>query len=179
MKELSLNILDITHNSITAKAKNISISLEYSDDMLAIIIKDDGCGMDKEMLEKVTDPFTTSRTSRRVGLGIPLFKLAAEQTGGELLINSEKGKGTEVSATFHTDHIDCPPLGDIASTVSMLAAAIPEDCRLTYKMETPKGSFELDTDQIKEVLGSRISLSEPEIQEWIRVYITEQELKIV
>ena len=179
MKDLSLNVLDITHNSISAKARQIDLSIRISETVIKIIIKDDGCGMDEEMLAKVTDPFTTTRTTRKVGLGIPLFKLAAEQTDGTLEIKSKKGEGTELTAIFNRNHIDCPPLGDMASTVAMLMAALPQNSDLTYTLETDKGSFAIGTSELKEILGPDISLSEPEVQQWIKGHIEEQEKEIL
>ena len=179
MKDLSLNVLDITHNSISAGARHIDLSVTTDTDRIVICITDDGCGMDEEMLARVTDPFTTTRTTRRVGMGIPLFKLAAEQTEGSLSIKSKKGVGTEVCAIFNKNHIDCPPLGDMAATAAMLMAAVPESSDLTYTFNTEKGSFSIGTAELREILGTDISLSEPEVQNWIRGYIQEQEKAIV
>ena len=179
MKDLSLNVLDITHNSISAGAEHIDLSISVDKDSIIICITDDGCGMDEEMLARVTDPFTTTRTTRKVGMGIPLFKLAAEQTEGSLEIKSKKGEGTEVRAVFNKNHIDCPPLGDMAATAAMLMAAVPTDSDLTYTFSTEKGSFSIGTAEIREILGTEISLSEPEVQMWIRGYIQEQEKAIV
>jgi hypothetical protein len=176
VKDLSLNVLDVTHNSITAGAKQIDLSIEETADTLRICIRDDGCGMDEKLLASVTDPFTTTRTTRRVGMGIPLFKLAAEQTGGSLEIKSTVNVGTEVTAVFHRDHIDCPPLGDMAATVAMLMAAVPEESNLTYRFETEKGGFSLGTAELREILGEGIPLGEPEVQQWIAEHIREQEL---
>ena len=159
MKELSLNVLDITHNSITAGAKQIDLTLELTADRIVIRIRDDGCGMDEKMLASVTDPFTTTRTTRRVGMGIPLFKLAAEQSEGYLDIKSRKNEGTEVTAVFNKNHIDCPPLGDMAATVAMLMAAVPEDSDLNYRFETEKGGFSLGR-QSSERHSAAISLLE-------------------
>ena len=116
MKELSLNILDITENSVKAGATLTEISINETEDKLVISIKDDGCGMSEETVRSVTDPFYTTRTTRSVGLGIPLFKLAAEQTGGGLEIVSDTGEhhGTTVTARFYKNHLDFTPLGDVA-----------------------------------------------------------------
>ena len=178
MKDLSLNVLDITHNSISAKASHITVALTDKNGEIRIRITDDGCGMSEEMLRRVTDPFTTTRTTRRVGMGLPLLKMAAEQTGGSLRIDSRLGEGTEVEAVFVKDHIDCPPLGDMASTVSMLMGAVPADCDLCYRYETESGEFSVSASEIREILGEDISLSEPEIQLWLNGYITEQEKAI-
>ena len=178
MKDLSLSVLDVTHNSISAGAKLIDIYIETEGNVLTIVIKDDGCGISPEMLKTVTDPFTTSRKTRRVGMGLPLFKLAAEQTGGSLYIESTVGAGTSVTTVFHTDHIDCPPLGDMASTVSMLISALPKGSDLIYTEKNDHGSFTVDTRELKTVLGEDIGLDQPEVQDWICGYIREQETSI-
>ena len=131
MKELSLNVLDIAKNSVKAGAANIGIIITETDDEMKIEITDDGCGMTDEMLQRVTDPFCTTRTTRKVGLGIPFYKLAAEQTGGSLSIVSKTKtsesdtSGTTVTAVFIKTHIDCLPLGDIVSTVCTLIQGSP------------------------------------------------------
>ena len=177
MKELSLNILDITKNSVTAGASLIRIDLNTDDNgWLTVIISDDGCGMSEDMIKSVTDPFCTTRTTRKVGMGIPLFKLAAEQTGGELKIisSTEKGRsGTKVTATFDTKSIDCMPMGDIISTVCILIAGSP-DIDFVFTDISSKHSVELKTAEIREALGGDISLAEPEIQCWIKDYLCEQ-----
>ena len=119
MKELSLNVLDIAQNSVKAGAQHLDIELSRRDGWLTIRIADDGCGMDEAFLRSVTDPFTTTRTTRKVGMGLPLFKLAAEQTGGALSITSRQGEGhgTTVTATFDTNHVDCAPLGDLTGMI--------------------------------------------------------------
>ncbi|MBP3314654.1 MAG: sensor histidine kinase [Clostridia bacterium] len=177
MKELSLNILDVAKNSTAAGATKVEISLELAESgILTISIIDNGCGMSEETLMGVTNPFYTTRKTRKVGMGLPLLKMAAEQTGGELRISSstEKGNsGTSLSATFDTKSIDCMPLGDIISTVCILIAGSPEvDFLFTDKRQS--GCVQLDTAQLREVLGSEISLAEPEIQMWIREYLEEQ-----
>lgn len=177
MKELSLNILDVAKNSTAAGATKVEISLELSESgILTVSIIDNGCGMSEETLMGVTNPFYTTRKTRKVGMGLPLLKMAAEQTGGELRISSstEKGNsGTSLSATFDTKSIDCMPLGDIISTICILIAGSPEvDFLFTDKRQS--GCVQLDTAQLREVLGSEISLAEPEIQMWIREYLEEQ-----
>ena len=177
MKELSLNILDITQNSITAKAENIYIEIieNSSENFLSIKIKDDGSGMSEETLRKVTDPFYTSRTTRNVGLGLPLFKMEAEMTGGSCEIKSELGAGTEVYALFKTAHLDAVPLGDIISTICILIQGSPE-INFYFSHKTDDKIIELNTTEIKQVLGEDISLDEPEIISWIKEYLTENYL---
>lgn len=173
MKELSLNILDITKNSVKAKASNISIILvEDESGILTLTIADDGCGMSEDVLKRVTDPFCTSRTTRKVGLGIPLLKMASEQTGGRVDIQSTLGVGTTVRATFDTRHIDYTPLGDIISTVTILIMGSPE-IDFVFEHKTPEYEVRLDTKELRQVLGD-VPLSSPEVIAWIGDFLTEQ-----
>lgn len=179
MKELSLNILDITENSVKAGASFIKIELESEEKFLRVRISDNGCGMTPEVLEGVIHPFYTTRTTRKVGLGVPLIKLAAEQTGGSLTITSRHeseypdAHGTEVTAIFMTDHIDCAPLGDIIATVQTLIQGHPDrDFLFLHK----KGDAEvlLDTREMRQILGEDIPLNAPEILCWISDSLREQ-----
>lgn len=174
MKELSLNILDIAQNSVKAEASEITISLtEDESGMLTLEIGDNGCGMSEEMLSRVTDPFTTSRTTRKVGLGLPFLKLAAEQTGGEMSIDSKLGEGTVVKAVFDTKSIDFTPLGDIISTVTTLVMGSPDiDFLFTHK--APGTDVRLDTKELRAVLGDDVPLSSPDVIVWIKEYLKEQ-----
>lgn len=174
MKELSLNVLDITKNSVRAQAKNILISLTLDEvGLLTLVIKDDGCGMDDETLKRVSDPFYTTRTTRKVGMGIPLLKLASEQAGGEVNIESTVGVGTCVTATFDTKSLDFTPIGDIVSTVVTLIMGAP-DIDFLYLHTTPLGEVRLDTRELRAVLGEDVSLSNFEVVEWMRGYLEEQ-----
>ena len=177
MKELSLNILDVTKNSVSAGASNILVSLiKDTEGWLTLTIKDDGCGMSKETVENVTNPFYTTRTTRKVGLGLPLLKLAAEQTGGRLTITSDQSEemhGTEVVAVFDTNSIDFMPVGDIVSTMCILIAGSPE-INFVFWDKAPEGEVGLDTAELKAILGDDISLAEPEVQLWIGEYLKEQ-----
>ena len=177
MKELSLNILDVTKNSVTAGASEIGISLfEDVDGWLTLKISDNGCGMSEETQKRVIDPFYTTRTTRKVGLGLPLLKMAAEQTGGTMNIisSTEKGKsGTVIEAKFDTNSIDFMPIGDIISTVCILIAGSPM-IDFVFADVSPLHNVELKTSELKAVLGEEISLSEPEIQQWIKEYLKEQ-----
>ena len=173
MQELSLNILDVAENSVSAGASLIEITVELDrrGDRLTIAIGDNGCGMDEETKKRVADPFYTTRTTRKVGLGVPLFKMAAEMTGGGLTIRSEKGKGTQVTATFGLSHIDRMLLGDMAGTMSALIGSNPDrDFRFLYRVDGR--SFEADTRTFREILGG-ISLGEAEVVTFIRGYIAD------
>lgn len=173
MKELSLNILDITYNSIKANASKIEITISerLSENTVRIEIKDNGCGMSKEFLEKVTDPFVTTRTTRKVGLGIPLFKQSAEDADGSFSISSEVGKGTVIQASFRLDHLDRAPIGDMGSTITSLIQA-NDQIHFIYRHETDMGTFMLDTDEFHVQLGE-VPLSEPAVLSWIGEYINE------
>ena len=175
MKELSLNILDVAENSVKAKASLTTIRLDDNGETLTLTIADDGCGMTEEVVRSVTDPFYTTRTTRKVGLGIPLLKMAAEQTGGTLtIISSQKEgeSGTELCATFDTKSIDFMPIGDIISTVCILIAGSPE-IDFDFTDVSPERTVGLKTSELRAVLGD-ISLAEPEIQQWMREYLEEQ-----
>ena len=180
MKELSLNILDIAQNSVKAGAKHLTIRLEQRGRWLSITITDDGVGMSPEFAAAAVDPFTTTRTTRKVGMGLPLFKLAAEQTGGTFSISSRQAQegradhGTTVAATFDTGHVDCEPLGDVASTVVALIQGNP-DLSLTYEHVTGGGETRLSTDEMREVLGQDMPLNSPEVLAWAREFLEEGE----
>lgn len=178
MKELSLHILDIAQNSVAAGAKLITVCLteDTKADFLEFCIKDDGCGMDGETLKKVIDPFTTGRTTRRVGLGIPLLKAAAELTGGGVKISSESGKGTCVTARFVFSSIDRQPLGNMAETMLGLITSY-EDIDFVYIHKVNQSKFKLDTREIKEVLGG-VRLTEPEVVLWLSEFLKENETEL-
>ncbi len=178
MRELSLHLLDVARNSVTAGARRIDLVLEEEETgVCRMVITDDGCGMSPEFLASVTDPFTTTRTTRKVGLGLALLRMTAEQTGGSLHIESQQGVGTTVTALFHTSHIDCPPLGDLSGSVALLIQGAPH-VEWTWCRITPKGSYELDTRQLREILGDDVPLSEPSVALWIGEYLQEQEESI-
>jgi K+-sensing histidine kinase KdpD len=128
MLTLALNILDIVQNSIRAKASEIVIDISESikNDLLEIKVSDNGKGMPEELLSKVTDPFVTTRTTRKIGMGLPLFKYQANLAGGDLSILSGEGRGTTVNVTFALGHVDRQPLGDIAGVMTILMSANPE-----------------------------------------------------
>lgn len=171
MRELSLNILDIAENSFKAKASLVEISILQEENMLSIIIKDNGCGMDEEFLSRVTDPFTTTRTTRKVGMGIPLFKMAAEQSGGSFNITSKVGVGTTVTATFEIDNVDRPPLGDIADTIVSIIGNLG-DCDLIFRYKAFETDFTLDTKEVRRELEN-LPINTPEILVFLRDMIKE------
>lgn len=175
MKEISLNVLDIAENSVKANATLTEIFIDEAGDTLTLTIKDDGCGMNEETVKSVIDPFYTTRTTRKVGLGIPLLKLACEQTGGTLSITSsvsETDHGTTVTAVFYKNHIDFTPLGDIISSIVTLIQGHP-DTDFLFRHVTDKGTAELDTREIRAVLED-VPLDTYEVIIWIGDNLREQ-----
>ena len=178
MKELSLNVLDITKNSVKAGATLIHISLVEEGNLLTLTITDNGCGMKPEVVETVMNPFYTTRTTRKVGMGVPLLMLAAEQTGGSVTIESRHEEeypdahGTVVTATFYTDHIDFTPIGDMASSMETLIMGSP-DIDFTFLHDMNGRRVELDTRQLREVLGD-VPLDSYEVVQWIGDFLREQ-----
>ncbi len=174
MRELSLNILDIAQNSIVAGASltEIVVNENTKENTLLIGIYDNGCGMSEEQVKNVIDPFFTTRTTRKVGMGIPLFKMSAEQTGGSFKIESKKGVGTRIEAFFKTDSIDFTPLGDIASTIVTIVS-MNNDKEFLYKRVLDNKEFVFSTVEIKKLLEG-VPLSEPSVMNWIEEYLNEQ-----
>ncbi len=174
MFELALHILDLVQNSVSAGAKlvTITVSLDTASDTLTIVISDDGCGMDEELLKRVESPFATTRTTRKVGLGIPMFKQCAQMCGGTFSIQSTKGVGTVLTATFQASHVDLPPLGDLTGTMLSLVVGSPEKPDFVLRYLADGRSFEFDTRPIREALGG-MPLSGSEILSWITEYLAE------
>jgi hypothetical protein len=173
MPEISLNILDVAENSVRAQATLISISAEADSaaDTLTVIISDNGCGMTPEQVQHVTDPFFTTRKTRRVGLGVPFFKLAAELSGGSFNIHSVLGEGTDVVAVFGLSHVDRMPLGDMPSTIHTLIT-MHEEIDFIYTYRYDEDSFFLNTAEMREILGD-VSFQEPEVSAYILDYLKE------
>jgi len=173
LKEISLHILDIAENSVTAGATVIQILVaeNINNDELVVSIKDNGCGMDAAKVKRITDPFVTSRTTRKVGLGIPFFKAAAEACEGGLEISSEVGKGTLISVKFRHSHIDRMPLGDLKSTFLNLLIGNP-DLRWIFRYQFNENVFEFDSQPVKEILGD-VPMSDPQVIKYLRGSISE------
>ncbi len=173
MRELSLNILDIAQNSIVAGASltEILVKEDTVRKELLIGIYDNGKGMTEEQVGNVQDPFYTTRTTRKVGMGIPLFKMAAEQTGGSFKITSQVGVGTRVEALFKTDSIDFTPLGDMEATISTIVS-MNEDKDFIYIRSVDGREFKFSSAEIKQILDG-VPLSEPSVIMWIESYIKE------
>lgn len=173
MRELSLHILDIAQNSISAKAETLRIAIieNLEKDRMIIKIKDDGNGMEDYDLERVVDPFFTSRTTRKVGLGIPMFKAAAEQCNGNFMINSELGIGTEVEAEFQHSNIDRVPLGNMSDTIVAIILSNP-NMQLIYTHFVGDEKFTLNTKEIVKILGE-VPISNVDVINWLREYLKE------
>lgn len=173
MEELSLHILDLVQNSVSAGARNIHIIIKEDSkkDILSIEVIDDGKGMDKDMLEKAQTPFFSTKPEKNVGLGIPLLKQSAIHCDGEFKIESVPGKGTRVKATFRNSHIDLPPMGNLEDTLFTIITTMP-DVNFYIKYDKDGKIFEIDTSKIKEFLGG-VPLSHPEVLGFLKNYIHE------
>ncbi|MBU2548987.1 MAG: ATP-binding protein [Proteobacteria bacterium] len=173
MDQISLHILDIAENAVTVGARLIQIILEKDEaaDRLRISILDDGPGLSPEQARQAADPFYTTRTTRRVGLGLPLARQTAEQSGGSFHIASRPGRGTNIDLEFGLSHLDRPPLGDMGATLMTLIVGRPE-MDFLYRQKTPAGEFIIDTREIRAALGD-VPLSDPEVIRVLRDGIRE------
>lgn len=178
MTELSLNVLDVAQNSVRAKAAliEITVAADTRKDKLTITIKDNGCGMTEEQVRAVEDPFFTTRTTRKVGLGVPFFKMAALSTGGDFSIESQINIGTVVTAVFGLSHIDRMPLGDMNSTIHMLITYNPT-IDFVYQYMVDERQFVLDTREFRQILGD-IPFDSPEVSEYIKEYLQENQAEV-
>ena len=179
MRELSLNILDVAQNSVSAGASRIEIDVleDTAAHTLTIRIADNGRGMDEETVRRLPDPFYTTRTTRKVGMGVPLFKMAAEMTGGTFRIESEPGVGTVVTAVFHTDSVDHTPLGDAESSVCALAT-MNEHIDIVYTRAADGRKFVFSSAEIKAMLDG-VPLNEPSVMAWLSEYLKENAAAVV
>ncbi len=175
MRDLSLHLLDLAQNSISAGAATVTIRIEIEENgWLKMILRDDGKGMSPELLERVKSPFATTRTTRKVGLGIPMMMENAEKTGGSLSIESEVGKGTELTVTMDTQNIDCLPLGDLTGTLLSLMLTNPLAPDFVFEGKTPKGECSFDTREVRNVLGKDIPFNEPSVAGWLQEALKEE-----
>ncbi len=177
MPEIAMNVLDVAENSVRAEASliEISVTVDQAADRLTIVIKDDGCGMSPEQVAHVEDPFFTTRTTRKVGLGVPFYKMAALSTGGDFSIESEVGKGTIVTAVFGLSHIDRMPLGDMPGTMHTLIT-FNTHIDFVYTYSYNDQSFKLDTREFKQILGD-VPLNAPDVSQYIKDYLKEGTLE--
>lgn len=178
LPEISLNVLDVAQNSIKAKATLIEIELNTDSSLhrMELFIGDNGTGMTPEQVNSVTDPFFTSRTTRKVGLGVPFLKQAAECTGGSFTITSRVGEGTKITAVFCMDHIDCMPVGDMTDTIFTLIT-MNSDIDFVYTYSVDGKQFVLDTRQFKQILGE-VSLQSREVSLFIKDFLRENQQEI-
>ena len=174
MRDWSLHILDLMQNSIRAQATVVSLSVLLDDKgILSVVIEDDGTGMSEELLSRVTSPFATTRTTRKVGLGIPMMAENCRLAGGDLAIESTLGKGTRLTASMNTASIDCLPLGDLPGTVTTLVTMNPDKPEFVLRCASPKGEMQFDTREIREALQG-VPFSEPEIAAWMLESLREE-----
>ena len=173
MRELSLHILDLAQNSIEAGAHNVIIEINENENGFFVFRISDGHGMSEEMVQKIRDPFVTTRTTRKVGMGIPFMDMVTKQCGGHLLIQSRKGKGIVVAAAFAKDNIDRPPLGDIVSSIKVLLVGTPYlELKFIYKIGT--SGFDIDTRVIRSLLGDEADFTRPEVYRWLAEYLKQE-----
>jgi hypothetical protein len=168
--------MDIAQNAIAAGATllKLSIDISHDKDKISLSFEDDGRGMEDNFLKTVADPFSTTRTTRKVGLGLPFLKQTAIMTGGEFEIESALGVGTKVLASFGLGSLDRPPMGDVAGTVYMLIIMNPDmNFQISYNVSGAGEEFLLDTAQIKELIQP-LSIASPEISSWLRDYIKQE-----
>lgn len=173
VRELALHVLDIAENSATADANEVEITVQedVTNDRLKIVVRDDGQGMDQQLLAQVSNPFVTSRTTRKVGLGIPLLKAAAEACQGSLHLTSVPGQGTRLEVEFQRSHLDRMPLGDLAGTILTLVVGFPE-VHWIFRYQINGQEFIFDDEPIKQELNG-VSLTEPSVLAFIRTLLQE------
>ena len=166
MKDISFHITDVTENCIRAGASEMRLGLKLEGQKLELTIEDNGCGMSEETILKATNPFYTTRTTRKVGLGLPFLIQNAEQSGGGVEIKSEMGLGTVVKATFMLGNIDCPPVGDLAETFMLIITGNP-DINTVLTLSNGEEKFEISTEEIKGIMGG-IPIGLPEVSTLVR-----------
>ncbi|MFW5708428.1 MAG: ATP-binding protein [Bacteroidota bacterium] len=178
MKDISLHILDVAQNSISAGAKNILIEIDENrkTGKMKIIIDDNGRGMPPEIVQQVTDPYYTTRTTRKVGLGLPLFKQSAMLTGGNLFIESQPGKGTRVTVEFDMNHIDCLPMGDMPGVIMILVGGT-SGIEWTYRHKVNDKEYVFDTHEVKEALDG-LDIRDPAVIKYLREMIRENLIEL-
>ena len=173
MRDLSLHLLDLAQNSVKAGASLVTIRLTVEESgWLTLVLADDGCGMDEALLARVKSPFATTRTTRKVGLGIPMMLENAQRAGGDLTIESQVGRGTSLTVTYDMRNIDSLPLGDLAGTMLSLILANPDRPDFLFEGKSPAGEVDFDTRQVRQVLGG-VSLAEPAVVAWMKEALEE------
>jgi hypothetical protein len=173
VEDICFHLVDLVQNSVAAGAGNIRLSIVESEDRdtLDLEVADDGRGMDDQTLEKVQDPFFTTKGFKKVGLGIPLLKATAQTCRGDFGIHSEVGRGTEVRASLQRSHLDCPPLGNLEETLLSLLVSLDQvDMQFSYRSE--RGEFSISSGAIRLQVGE-LHLSHPDVYQFLREYIHE------
>ena len=168
-----MHVYDLMENSTAANSTEVQLTIKDSlkDNIYAFTIVDNGKGMTPEFMAKVTDPYTTSRTTRKVGLGLPLIKMNTENCGGGMKLQSEVGKGTRLDFWFQHNHWDRPPMGDLAGTIVMLCAA-HQDIHIVYRHITDDGEFVFDTNEIKEARDG-MDMNDVKVFNWLKEMVQE------
>ena len=175
MRDLSLHLLDLAQNSITAGANLVTVRMTLAEDgVLTMQLEDDGKGMSPELLARVTSPFATTRTTRKVGLGIPMMKENAEKAGGTFQLESTEGQGTILTCTMDTHNIDCLPMGDLSGTLLSLMLTNPLHPDFLFEGKSPKGEGSFDTREVRATLGSDIPFNEPSVAAWLKEALEEE-----
>lgn len=174
MRDIALHILDLVQNAVEAGARRVELTVaeDTAADTLTVTVTDDGRGMDEDLLRRVRDPFVTTRTTRRTGLGIPLLDMTTRQAGGRLDITSRPGAGTTITAVFQLSHLDRPPLGPLEETVADIVVANPE-LDFTFRHCRDGRSYALSTREITAILGD-IPLTHPQVLIWLHEYLLSQ-----
>jgi nitrogen-specific signal transduction histidine kinase len=178
VRELALHLLDVMQNAVEAGATRVALEIreDHRADRLVITVRDNGRGIAPQALDSVTDPFYTTRTTRHVGLGLPLFASAAERAEGRLTVCSQPGAGTSVQATFVLSHPDRQPLGDLAGTlVTFLFASQAPDLHYIHRVDGE--TFEFDTAELRAQLGD-VPLTHPAVQRWLAGFLAEGEGRV-
>jgi anti-sigma regulatory factor (Ser/Thr protein kinase) len=177
MRELSLHALDLLQNAVEAGARVVDVRVDedLAADRLTMVVADDGRGMDADTARRALDPFFTTRTTRHVGLGLPLFAAAARRCDGDLAVESEPGRGTRVTATFRRSHVDRAPLGDMpGSLLAFLLGPGDNGTRLRYRHRVGDAVFEFDSAAVRDEVGD-VPFAYPPLRDWLRDYIAEGE----
>ena len=178
MREIALHILDLIQNSIAASSKKVFLDVNEDEEGYFVFrICDDGKGMSADLLQKIRDPFVTTRLTRDIGLGIPFIAMSTEQSGGHLTIRSKEDVGTTIEAAFLRDHLDRPPLGDLAATIRVILATNP-DLHFIVRYRYGNNCFEFESLAAKEILGEEMDFSFPEVYLWLDAYLKQEISKV-
>jgi anti-sigma regulatory factor (Ser/Thr protein kinase) len=174
MEEICAHILDIAANAVTAGAGHIAVSIreDRKNNLLSVSFRDDGKGMDEEMVRRVVDPFFSTKKGKKVGLGIPLLKGTAETCGGAFSLKSKPGEGVDISVSFQLDHPDLPPLGNLKDTIIVLVIGNP-DVDFSFSYSVDENTFSLYTGEIREMIGD-VPINHPEIVKFLTEFLDEK-----